>query len=264
MSKTDHTDPALDPDLIAYVDGALSAEKMAEVEARLAHDPEARNAVAQWRHFDNLIHTAASDADTRPANLQIAALERKLAGRLQRRRWRTLLMGPGLRNIAAGAVLFAAGWWTHGALAPGSGTSGSAFPAYVKSTVAGHAAYQFARAERAEFSGNDMTTAVAWLSEQMQQQIESPKLERLGYTVESARLIQQDDRPVALFYYRNPENQRVTVSISPRRASEPGYSLQLTRTEDGQLAYWSDSDLHYAVVGGADVADITTLAAAVR
>jgi len=259
--QTGERDLALDMDLMAYVDGTLDPDRIPEIEARLATDPDAREAVAQWRHFGNVIRDAAQQADTRPDNLQIAALERKLASRLSRRRWRNAFAGPGLRRVAASAVIFAAGWWTHGLLGPGSGPH--AYPEYVASTISGHAAYQLAAYQSAEFSGAEMTEALAWLSERMQRKIENPKLETLGYTVESARLIERDDRPVAVFYYRDRDDRRITVSISPRAATDPGEDFRIARTETGQLAYWSSDSLHYAVIGSVDTADMTTLAAAI-
>lgn len=263
--NSDAHDPALDMDLLAYADGTLPPEQRIAVEARLARDPAARDAVAQWRHADNVIRSAAQGADTLPPNLRIAALERELAGRLARRRWRATLLGPGVQRLAAGVVLFATGWWANGVVGPQAEEARSAaYPAYVNFTVAGHAAHRLASFQSAEFSGDDMDAALDWLSDRMQRKIDSPKLEQLGYRVESARLIEVDDRPVAVFYYRNPDNKRITVSMSPRDSAEPQHRLRLANTRDGQMAYWSGDTLHYAVVGGSDVADLTTLAAAIQ
>ncbi len=264
MTTANNSDPTLDIDLMAYVDGTLPPEKMAEVEARLARDAEARDAVAHWRHFDNLIHDAARAADTQPANLRIEALERQLAQKLQRRRWRAMLLGPGLRQIAASVVLFAAGWGAHALYDRGPSLTGAAYPGFVGQTLAGHYAYTHAAHQRAEFGAEDMDEALVWLSDQMQQRIDSPALERLGYQAESARLIMVDETPVAVFYYRNPEGEQVTVSITPRGAAEPDYTLRAVRVQDDRLAYWSSDRLHYTVVASGTNATITTLAAAVQ
>ncbi len=264
MTTANHRDPTLDIDLMTYVDGTLPPEKMAEVEARLSRDAEARDAVAQWRHFDNLIHDAARAADTQPADLRIEALERQLAQKLQRRRWRATLLGPGLRQIAASVVLFAAGWGAHALYDRGPSLTSAAYPGFVGQTLAGHYAYMHAAHQRAEFGGENMDEALAWLSDQMQQRIDSPQLERLGYRVESARLIVVDEEPVAVFYYRNPEDERVTVSMTPRRASQPDYALRVARVEDERMAYWSSGRLNYAVVTSGDGTSVTSLAAAVE
>lgn len=264
MTHPEDRDPALDLDLMEYVDGTLAPERRAAVEARLARDPQAREAVAQWRHFDNVIHAAARVADDQPANLRIAALERELAAKLRKRRWQTTLWGPNMRRAAASVALFAAGWWAHDLVGPDAQMRSVVHPAFVESTVAGHSAYLLAAHERGQFGGDDMAAALDWLSDQMQRKIESPELERLGYRVESARLMEAEGKPIAVFYYRNPEDKRVTVSMAPRDASEPLHKLRVASSHGGRMAYWSSETLHYAVIGGSDVADVTALAAVIQ
>lgn len=264
MTQQPESDLALDPDLMAYLDGSLPADQMVAVEARLARDPDAREAVAQWRHLDNMLHVYASSADQQPANLRIAALERELAGKLRKRQWRARLLGPGLQRIAASIVLFAAGWVTHGVVNSGSQSLNASLPYFVAPTLTGHSSYGYAATELAQFGSDEMTDAVEWLSAQMKQKIDSPKLERLGYEVESARLTMIDDQPVAVFYYRNPSDELVTVSMAPRPVSQPGYGLRVATVNGNRMAYWSSGNLHYTVVAGSTSASITSLAAAVQ
>jgi anti-sigma factor RsiW len=264
MTQRNEIDLGLDPELMAYVDGVLPPEKMAEVEARLAHDSDAREAVSQWRHFDNLLHQHAREADELPASLGIAALERELVRKLQRRQWRARLMGPGLQRIAASVLLFAGGWLAHGYYSEMATQQVAQHPYFVAPTLAGHSSYVLASQQSAEFTGDKMTEALAWMSERMQQKIDSPKLERLGYQVESARLVVVQDQPVAVFYYRNPADQLVTVSMTPRLASQPDYALRVRNVDASKMAYWTSDHMHYVVVSDTDTASITSLAAAVR
>lgn len=264
MTLNDETDLALDPDLMAYVDGRLSPEKLTEVEARLSRDAQAREAVAQWRHFDNVLHNYAKEADDLPANLRIAALERQLADKLRKRHWRAKLLGPGLQRIAASVFLFAAGWGGHALYSGGADTITASYPYFVAPTLAGHSFYSLAGYERAEFAGDEVENALDWISAQMQQKIDSPKLGRLGYRVESARLVMIEGQPVALFNYRNPEDERVTVSLTPRGVADPQYGLRVASVDKGSMAYWTSNSLHYAVVAETDSARITTLAAAIE
>lgn len=265
MTQTDELDPGIDMDLMAYADGVLPPERLADVEARLARDPDARAAVAQWRHFDNLIRQQAAEADTLPANLRIAALERDLAAKLQRRQWRARLLGPALQRIAAGVVFFAAGWLAHSVYTTGqSRIILASQPYFIGPTLAGHSSYSFASYQQTEFGSEQMAEALDWMSEQMQQKINSPKLERLGYEVESARLMFVDDQPVAVFYYRNDDDERVTVSISPRPTSQAPYKLRVANQSGYNMAYWSSANLNYTVVSDRSSAAITTFAAAVQ
>ncbi len=253
-----------DVDLMAYVDGTLPPGKMAEIEARLARDPEARAATASWRHNDNLIRGLAQSADALPRNMRIAALERELATRLQARRRRAFLMGPALGRIAASVLIFAAGWGAHGMFGGGAQMAGAQHPQFVSVTMAGHYAVQYAALQQAEFRPDDMDTALEWMSAQMQHKIDSPKLERLGYVVESARLVSTEAGPMAVFHFRDEDGEQVTVSIAPHAPDQSDYKLRVVRMDADSMAYWTEAGLDYSVISAVDTGRITTLAAAVR
>ncbi|MCC6002383.1 MAG: anti-sigma factor [Pararhodobacter sp.] len=254
----------LDDDLMAYVDGTLSPERMAQVEARLARDPEARAATASWRHHNNLIRQMAQTADDLPTDMRIAALERELAAKLQARKRRAFLMGPALGRIAASVLLFTAGWGAHGLFSASTTMTGAAYPQFVSATMAGHYAMRQISMQQAEFQADEIDTALDWISAQMQRKIDSPELRRLGYEVESARLLSTDDGPLAIFYFRNEEGNSVTVSVTPHAPDQPDYAYRVVRLETESMAYWTESGLDYSVIGDVDVGQITTLAAAVR
>lgn len=265
MTSPHQTDMALDPDLMAYIDGQLDPDRMAEIEARLARDAEARDAVAQWRHMNNLLHSHGQSADDLPDNLKIAALERQLAAKLKRQHWRAVMLGSGLRRIAAGAVLFVAGWGSHALYSVGGAVLDTAsHPYFVAPTLAGHTAYTLAMYRDGEVEETDIEAALDWMSAQMQLKIDNPKLERLGYEVQSARLMMVKDRPVAVFYYRNPDDQRVTVSMTPKAPEHKNHALRVVDVDNAVMAYWTSSDLHYTIVANSSRGTITTLAAAVQ
>lgn len=257
-------DLGLDDDLISYVDGTLSPERMVQVEARLAGDSEARAAIASWRHHDNLIRQLAQTADDLPANMRIAALERELAAKLQARKRRAFLMGPALGRIAASVLIFTAGWGAHALFMSSSPLRGAEYPQFVSATLTGHYAIQYASMQQAEFMPEELDMALDWMSERMQRKIESPKLERLGYEVESARLVATDSGPLAIFHFLDGHGERVTVSITPHAPEKEDYALRVARLDTDSMAYWTDSGLDYSIIGEVDTGRITTLAAAVR
>lgn len=264
QENTHERDLGLDEDLMAYVDGRLPEDKMAEIEARLARDPEARAATASWRHHDNLIRQMAKDADDLPVNMRIAALERELAAKLKARKRRAFVMGPALGRIAASVLIFTAGWGAHGLFGSASQLRGAEYPQFVTATMTGHQLIQQASMQQAEFQSDEMEAALDWMSAQMQQKIDSPKLERLGYTVETARLLSTSEGPLAVFHYRNEQGDQVSVSVSPHAPDQSDYKLRVVRMDSDSMAYWTDAGLDYSIIGPVDVGTITTLAAAVR
>lgn len=103
-------------ELMAFIDGALTPDRMARVQARLATDPELGDRARSWAQQRDLIARAARQADALPDRVPIRALEQALARRLKARRWRAFLIGPQLRQVVTGAALFAAGFATHALL----------------------------------------------------------------------------------------------------------------------------------------------------
>lgn len=265
MTSPQYSDIALDPDLMAYVDGHLEPEKHAEIEARLARDAATREAVAQWRHMNNLLNSFGQTADTLPDNLKLAALERELAAKLNKQRWRAVMLGSAWRRMAAGLVLFVAGWGSHAIYSSGiTALDFVAHPDFVTPTLAGYNVHTLIADTNSTLADRDLSDIVDWISEQMQYKITSPKLERLGYQVESAQLMMAQGKPVAVFHYRNPDGKRVTVSISPKGAGQRTYPLRVVDVDNGVMAYWSSDDLHYAIVANDTRGALTTLAAAVQ
>ncbi|MDM7459633.1 MAG: hypothetical protein P3W94_009875 [Paracoccus sp. (in: a-proteobacteria)] len=264
MTYLTDTDPRLDSDLMAYIDGTLPPEKLSVIEARLARDAQAREAVAQWRHFDNLLRDYAAQADMQPTNIKIAALERELARKLKKRQRRVLWLGQGVRRLVASVAIFVAGWGGHAYYSATIAANAFAHPSFMAPTLAGHQTYLYATTGAVEYGGDEIEAALDWMSKQMQRKIDSPKLERLGYQVQSARLIVVDEQPLALFYYRNPDNETVTVSMTPRHLTQPHYAFRVADIANHKTAYWSSNGLNYAVVSDDASVPLSTLAAAVQ
>lgn len=260
--QDDQTEP--DAELMAYVDGALSPEEAARVEGRLLADHDLRLKVEAWRRQRDLVAEAARQADALPDNLRILALERELARRLQARRRRAIVLGPQLRQFAAGIAIFAAGWASHALLQTPDRLLAQGYPGYVDMALSAHLAELHPPQAMVRFDGEDIEAALAWMSDQMQMQIESPRLDRLGYRVISARLETGGEVPVAHFVYRNAQDDPVTVSIAPHPEGKPAHKLRVARAGDHGLAYWSEGAFDYSVLAAADPALLTSLAAAVR
>ncbi|MFO7759523.1 MAG: hypothetical protein R6V26_13795 [Roseovarius sp.] len=262
MTKPTESDPALDPELHAYVDGKLSPERAAAIEARLAGDPARRAAVAAWMRDRDLIRDAASEEH--PTDLRTELLARELGRRVRARQIRTGLKQPALKHIAASVLIFAAGWGGHALYMFDNSASGPAEPRYVvQATVLGTSL-----ADRGvqEFDVSDARwqASLDWVSEQMQRKIESPKFEQLGLQVVGGRLVDGENGPLAQFTYQTEDDEKIIVSMTPHPDSEPSYPYAVRSVYGQPVAYWTNDGMDFSISGEADLQRLSTLASALR
>lgn len=259
------TDLALDPELHAYVDGKLSPERMAEIEARLAGDPAQRETVTGWARDRDLIREAASAADDQPLDMRTELLGRELARRVRARRLRGIVARPEVRQIAASLVLFAAGWGGHSLYTSGKLPMSGGQPGFITQAALLHNVYDRSGIEELDVSDARMQASLDWVSDQMQRKIESPRLEELGLRVISGRLVEGENGPIAQFTYEETDTGRqITVSMTPHPDGEPFYPYAVRSVSGQPVAYWTRDGLDFAVVGENEPARLSTLASALR
>ncbi len=262
MTNPTVPDPALDPELHAYVDGKLSPERAAEIEARLADDPARRAAVAAWMRDRDLIREAASDEH--PTDLRTELLARELGRRVRARQIRTGLRQPALKQIAASVLIFATGWGGHMLYMSDSPASGPVEPRYVvQATVLGKT---LADQGVQEFDVSDARwqASLDWVSDQMQRKIESPKLEQLGLQVVGGRLLQGENGPLAQFTYETEGDRQIIVSMTPHADHEPSYAYAVRSVYGQPVAYWTKDGMDFSITGETDMQRLSTLASALR
>lgn len=255
-------DPGLEMDLLAYADDMLPSHRIPEIEAALANDPEAREAIAAWRDQARLIRAAAAQADEFPVNLQIASLERKLARRLRASRVRAALVGPHMRSAAAAVLIFAAGWGTHAVTRPPADLA-NGYPTYVARALGGHLLYADEAYETRRFSSAELQTAVQFISEEFGYHFQLATFDLPDYDIEMVRYMQNQDGPVALFSYRDSGGGPATLAIQPHSPDEPPHDLNIDHGLYGSIAYWSDDDVDYTIIASLDHDTILPMLAAI-
>ena len=111
----DSSDPSIDEQLVAYLDGELDAESSRRIEELLSTDPRLRQTLQRldrtWELLDELDTSGAPDRFTQTTleMVTVAASEdarRSLAGVSRQRRWRWAIVGGSL--LAAGLAGFLA------------------------------------------------------------------------------------------------------------------------------------------------------------
>ena len=233
-----------DPELMAYADGQLTPEEAAAIEARLETCPEARATLAAWVGQTQAIRDAAAALDTGPASLKTAALERELARVLQRQGWRALVMGPGLRRMAAGVVLFAAGWGAHW----GYDAVTTPYPGYVAEGLGAHQVFAHDMLRPVEFTAEASEGALDWVSAKLDRKLAHPALESLGLELVGTRLLGTREGPMAQFIYEDRDGHRLSLILAPHPEGIREAPLKMASWGDERVGYWRDAQLDYAVV----------------
>src|SRR6478752_847546 len=171
-----------EPELHAYVDGALSAARAAEIETYLAAHPEDAARVAAYRE-------------------QVVALRREfnrvldepLPRRLQMARgsWPRLMLryAAVIAWITLGGVV---GWQLHAYNAVGTRSDASN---WARRAALAHAVYSPEVRHPVEVGADQEAHLVAWLSKRLGTQLRVPHLGGIGYSLVGGRLLPGDQGP---------------------------------------------------------------------
>jgi len=258
-TRPPRSDTDFDPELMAYADGRLAPAEAAAVEARLAADPAARDAVMAWMLQSDQIRAAAEALDTAPASLKTAALERELARALQRQAWRSRLLGPGLRRMAASVALFAAGWGGH--MAYDAVTT--PYPAYVAEGLGAHRVFADDMVRPVDFRAESSEAALDWVSAKLDRKLTHPALEPLGLELVGTRMLGTREGPMAQFIYEDRDGHRLSLIVAPHPEGVRESPLRYASAEGARISYWRDARLDYAVVAQTSELQIEAVAAEV-
>lgn len=250
-------------DINAYLDGELGPDEAAEVEARLAEDPQAQARLEDYDRQRNQIGDALTAiASTGPVPLKTVRLQKRLADRLHRRiaPRRAVALGPwlhGVTRIAAAAAFVALGWWGHGSWT----TAPSGVPEYVSEAVGAHTVFAEDQLRPVEFAGGAVDGAAEWFSRKIGVDVNAPDLAGYGMTMVGARLLGTKEGPLAQFIYEDGEGQRYSLTLARHPDDQPISPLQVVSYPDRAVGYWSTPSIDFALVGNRDGGSIQTLAA---
>jgi anti-sigma factor RsiW len=251
--------PAInETDLAAYVDGELSPDRAARLEALLADEPEEMSRLeamtGQKRLLRDVLAALPADEGT-PLTLE---LERRLAHGLRRRErfsagdWS---MGDWLRKAAAVVILVASGWGGHMMYADLS----RPLPEYVAEAAGAHLVFADNPLRPAEVDPTQPLQMASWLSDRLGKSITVPSRDQLNIEFISARLLGTKEGPLAQVVYEDQDGHRMTLSIAPHRYQ--GNTGIIHAEHDGiNLAYWSDTDLSYVLAAKTNAAQIGAIA----
>jgi len=222
--------------LHAYVDGELSREQRAEVEALLARDPEAARKVADWKRQREVLKSAFDGVLDEPVPPQLSAALRPRAARPRTSPW--LAMAAAILLLLCGGL---AGWFLKGEAPVTVADLG-------QQALEAHSVFAVEVRHPVEVKGDDREHLQAWLSKRVGTAFAVPDLTEEGYSLLGGRLLAASNGPAAMLMYEDKQGQRLSVLLAM-----PGTDVEtaLKVEEQGKLiaCTWQDGKLAVAVAG---------------
>jgi anti-sigma factor RsiW len=243
-------------ELHAYVDGELSPQERAAVEAALAVSPEDAELVADLRKLNEALRACYGDGFTGP----LPAAMRKQLDRLPR--WtaglatRQAALAASLL-VAVGLAAGAAGYFARDFTAGRS----EADPAFVINAIGAHRLYVPEVRHPVEVRAAE-EHLVRWLTKRVGAPVRAPSLSDIGWKLMGGRLLPDQGQAAAQFMYEDSSGRRLTLYMR----KETGLNNTAFRfAESGEFGafYWIDRPMAYAIAGRLSREDLLTLANAV-
>jgi len=235
-------------ELHARLDGRLSPEHAAEVDAYLATQPEVRARLQRYAEQQGLLRTAFAEetATPIPARLRVG----RLLAEQRRRRYQRLA------RIAAAVVLVVAGgiggWAARdlaAALVPSTNPVASNARTITADAIAAYKVFSVEVRHPVEVDVAQEAHLVQWLSKRLGQPLVVPDLSAAGFRLMGGRLLPAENGPAAQFMYENGK-ERVTLYLRTGIGGETAFRYS---EEKGVGAfYWSDQGFGYALAAKAD------------
>lgn len=240
--------PVAEADLHAYVDGALPATRVADVEAYLEAHPEDAARVAAYRqHLLGLRQMFG------------AVLHEPLPERLRPRvrgvpRWLQFATAAGW--LFAGGV---GGWYLHAfTVERGAESTG-----WARRAALAHVVYSPEVRHPVEVGADQEVHLVNWLSKRLGTRLKVPHLVSAGYALVGGRLLPGDRGPVAQFMYQDAKGQRLTLYVRTNPDEKRETAFRFTRENNIGVFYWLDQKLGYALSGEVEKEELLRVATAV-
>ena len=231
-------DTITEADLNAYVDGQLTPERRAVVEAHLADDPGDRERVAAWQAQAATLqalygHVADERPPARLSPWRIVADRRRRLSRV------AMSMAAALALVVFGA---GGGWVGRGLVMPAASEM-----TLVSEAEAAHALYAPEVLHPVEVSGEEGAHLTKWLSKRLDRSLIIPDLTSEGFSLVGGRLLPAAQSAAALLMYENGEGARVTLYVVPQAGGET--AMRFTTKGDLTAVSWQAETLGCVLVG---------------
>lgn len=233
-------------DLHAYVDGQLSRERAAEVDAWLQQHPDDAELVTAYARQNRALHEAFD-----------AVLEERLPAALDSRHSRRRLWAQAAGIALACLVGGAIGWtWRDQQVRP----EGSGLATMQRQAIVAHLVYTPQKRHPVEVVAAEEAHLVAWLSKVLGAKVNAPSLLTEGFQLVGGRLVPTERGPGALFMYEEATGQRLTLYVRSDITGERDTAFRFAKDRGVNTFYWVDGKLGYALSGEVDKTRLSQIA----
>ncbi len=248
--------PLSDDELLAYLEGAGSAEAKAQMTTRLTADPAARATLAEWQRQNAAIDALYQPMAQEPVPERLLKVIRQAEAQTAARATNRQRLWQVAAVIALMSVGTSAGWFARG-LFPAAPVERSLASAAMQA----HATYVVEVLHPVEVQASEVRHLETWLSKRLGYDIRPPDFAAAGFVLMGGRVVPSDQGAAALFMYDNAQGQRITLYVAPQGAASTT-AFQFAQSGALQSFYWMDRDLSYAVVGEIPRGDLRRVALA--
>lgn len=222
-------------DLHAYLDGQLSAEQHALVEAFLTTNPEVAAQVEGWRRDAQQLRAALANLNglPPPARLDPTVVRASLRARQRRR---LALAASFLLALGLGGV---GGWQAREQVLLAANPP-------MQDALQAHRL--FAQGDSVDVQARQPGELQAWLDQRFSHAARIPDLQPYGFTPVGGRWLVTEQGAAALLLFEDQQGQRVSLYL---RAPGALYARMASgqRSEGGlEARYWSRDGYNYALV----------------
>jgi anti-sigma factor RsiW len=244
--------PLSESDLHAYADGQLPPDRVVEVEAALARDPESAARIASIRKQNAELAKALDPwlEEPVPERLLEAAMPPsadRVAG-VQGRRSALHAWRPAAALAATLVVGIAIGWIGRESLLVSHGVPTT----FAREAAFSHAIYARDQGRPVEVGAQEEARLVRWLARRLGIEVPPPDLASTGFLLVGGRLVASNEKPTALLMYENPQKQRLTLQWRKSGPNANEFAFRYAEENGVGVFYWVDANCAYALSGDVD------------
>lgn len=227
-------------ELHAYVDGRLTTQRRAQIEAYLADHPDVAEQVRAYQQQNQMLHGLFDHVLDEPLPEKLATVTAtKSRSKLYR-------VAAALAWLAIGIV----GGYLYRGEVPGTQLMATSF---TERAAIAHVVYTAELLHPVEVGADQESHLVQWLSKRIGHPLRTPDLTGFGYQLVGGRLLPGDTHGVAAqFMYQTKDGSRLTLYVSVKDPGTAQTAFRIEERDNQQVMYWAEDTLSFALIGEKD------------